>query len=271
MRRACLSPDELYERRRENGLRGAEARWRDHTLRAVRPWRPKSKREDWWEWTKEIKSRPQEHLALEHLDLSVRTLNALEIADITTIGDLADLTATEAAGLAGSLGQKEIKDALARRGMKLSRKSHRKPPAPPPAPRASFAARAAAPKPPPPAPPTPQIPAAYDYPRMLFHRTLPPVTVTCREEEDALGSDWSRRYQPPPPPLPQPRDPSLPLPWQPYRKPAAPPAVAPVGSLADYIRMPVSQQAAAAISTWQELAERLGYSCIGDRLILRKK
>jgi hypothetical protein len=137
--------------------------------------------------------------------------------------------------------------------------------------RASFAARAAAPKPPPPAPPTPQIPAVHDYPRMLFHPTLPPVTVTCREEEDALGSDWSRRYQPPPPPPPQPRDPSLPLPWQPYRKPAAPSAVAPVGSLANYIRTPVSQQAAAAISTWQELAERLGYSCIGDRLILRKK
>ena len=36
-----------------------------------------------------------------------------------------------------------------------------------------------------------------DYPRMLFHPTLPPVTVHSRDEEDALGGEWSRIIQPP--------------------------------------------------------------------------
>ena len=31
-----------------------------------------------------------------------------------------------------------------------------------------------------------------DYPRMLFHRSREPVTVQSRDEEDALGQEWSR-------------------------------------------------------------------------------
>jgi hypothetical protein len=31
-----------------------------------------------------------------------------------------------------------------------------------------------------------------DYPRMMFHRNKEPVTVHSRDEEDALGPDWSR-------------------------------------------------------------------------------
>jgi hypothetical protein len=31
-----------------------------------------------------------------------------------------------------------------------------------------------------------------DYPRMMFHRTKQPVTVQTRDEEDALGKEWSR-------------------------------------------------------------------------------
>ncbi len=34
--------------------------------------------------------------------------------------------------------------------------------------------------------------SSRDYPRMLFHRTKEPVTVQSREEEDALGREWSR-------------------------------------------------------------------------------
>lgn len=34
--------------------------------------------------------------------------------------------------------------------------------------------------------------ANIDYPRMLFHRTKDPVTVHSREQEDALGKEWSR-------------------------------------------------------------------------------
>jgi hypothetical protein len=37
-----------------------------------------------------------------------------------------------------------------------------------------------------------------DYPRMLFHRTREAVTVHSREEEEALGAEWSRRVWPPP-------------------------------------------------------------------------
>jgi hypothetical protein len=54
-----------------------------------------------------------------------------------------------------------------------------------------------------------------DYPRMLFHRTKAPVTVRSREEEDALGDEWSRIYRPAesesPPPAPD----------EPAAKPAA--------------------------------------------------
>jgi hypothetical protein len=31
-----------------------------------------------------------------------------------------------------------------------------------------------------------------NYPRMLFHRSLPPVTVQSQNEEQALGPEWSR-------------------------------------------------------------------------------
>jgi hypothetical protein len=34
-----------------------------------------------------------------------------------------------------------------------------------------------------------------DYPRMMFHRMLPPVTVQNEEEEAALGPEWSRIVQ----------------------------------------------------------------------------
>jgi transcriptional regulator with XRE-family HTH domain len=35
-------------------------------------------------------------------------------------------------------------------------------------------------------------PRSGDYPRMLHHRTKPPVTVQCAAEERALGGEWSR-------------------------------------------------------------------------------
>jgi hypothetical protein len=35
-----------------------------------------------------------------------------------------------------------------------------------------------------------------DYPRMLFHRTKEPVTVQNRDEEYALGKEWSRTIWP---------------------------------------------------------------------------
>jgi hypothetical protein len=63
-----------------------------------------------------------------------------------------------------------------------------------------------------------------DYPRMMFHRTLPWVIVQSREEEDALGSDWARTVWPagevPPagPPREEPGESSEPL-WPP--EPAA--------------------------------------------------
>ena len=50
-----------------------------------------------------------------------------------------------------------------------------------------------------------------DYPRMLFHRTREPVTVHSRDEEDALGRQWSRTIwaaapakEPDPAPIPEP-------------------------------------------------------------------
>ena len=36
-----------------------------------------------------------------------------------------------------------------------------------------------------------------DYPRMMFHRTLAPVTVLNEEQEQALGPEWSRNIWPP--------------------------------------------------------------------------
>ena len=39
--------------------------------------------------------------------------------------------------------------------------------------------------------------AYQDYPRMMFHRTKPPVTIHSREEEDALGASWRRTVWPP--------------------------------------------------------------------------
>lgn len=53
--------------------------------------------------------------------------------------------------------------------------------------------------------------SSRDYPRMLFHRTKEPVTVQSREEEDALGREWSRiiwpasvTAEPEPAPTPEP-------------------------------------------------------------------
>lgn len=34
--------------------------------------------------------------------------------------------------------------------------------------------------------------ASNDYPRMMFHRHKDPVTIHSREQEDALGREWSR-------------------------------------------------------------------------------
>jgi hypothetical protein len=79
-----------------------------------------------------------------------------------------------------------------------------------------------------------------DYPRMLFHRTKEPVTVHSRDEEDALGPDWSRTIravapakepEPAPIPEPEPEDPPEPdpepeeevLPAPPHRRPGRPP------------------------------------------------
>jgi hypothetical protein len=60
-----------------------------------------------------------------------------------------------------------------------------------------------------------------DYPRMMFHRTLPWVIVQSRDEEDALGSDWARTVWPagedPP------AQPALPEFW-PLEAPASEPA-----------------------------------------------
>ena len=43
-----------------------------------------------------------------------------------------------------------------------------------------------------------------DYPRMMFHRSLDPVTVFSEPEEAALGPEWSRTIPPfeTPPPIP---------------------------------------------------------------------
>lgn len=46
--------------------------------------------------------------------------------------------------------------------------------------------------------------ANLDYPRMLFHRTQEPVTVHSRDEENALGPEWSRVIQPKSAPEPAP-------------------------------------------------------------------
>jgi len=35
-----------------------------------------------------------------------------------------------------------------------------------------------------------------DYPRMMFHRTLPWVIVQSRDQEDALGPGWARTVWP---------------------------------------------------------------------------
>ena len=32
----------------------------------------------------------------------------------------------------------------------------------------------------------------HDYPRMMFHRRKPPITIHNSEQERALGSEWSR-------------------------------------------------------------------------------
>jgi hypothetical protein len=43
-----------------------------------------------------------------------------------------------------------------------------------------------------------------DYPRMLFHRSLAPVTVHSEAEEKALGPEWSRTIPAEEPPEVQP-------------------------------------------------------------------
>ena len=89
-----------------------------------------------------------------------------------------------------------------------------------------------------------------DYPRMLFHRTKDPVTVLSREEEDALGPEWSRRIwqgepqalepdpapiplEPEPPlfddpePQPEPEPEKVPVPVAPKRRAGRPAAAKP--------------------------------------------
>jgi hypothetical protein len=62
-----------------------------------------------------------------------------------------------------------------------------------------------------------------DYPRMLFHRSLPPVTVQSEPEERALGPEWSRTVPAEEPPA-EPEEPDepeeeKPEERQPVRKP----------------------------------------------------
>jgi hypothetical protein len=48
-----------------------------------------------------------------------------------------------------------------------------------------------------------------DYPRMLFHRSLAPVTVQSQSEEQALGPEWSRTIPAEEPPA-EPEEPDKP-------------------------------------------------------------
>jgi hypothetical protein len=41
-----------------------------------------------------------------------------------------------------------------------------------------------------------------NYPRWMFHRSLPAVIIRSEAEEAALGPEWSRTYRPPAPPEP---------------------------------------------------------------------
>ena len=63
-------------------------------------------------------------------------------------------------------------------------------------------------------------PLDLDYPRMLFHRSEPAVTVYSRVEEEALGPGWSRTI-----PAQDPDDPDEDEPEQePKKKPEPVPA-----------------------------------------------
>jgi hypothetical protein len=80
-----------------------------------------------------------------------------------------------------------------------------------------------------------------DYPRMLFHRTKEPVTVHSRDEEDALGREWSRTIRaaapaqepepattPEPEPEPEPEEEVPPAPL--HRRPGRPPLKRPAAN-----------------------------------------
>jgi hypothetical protein len=78
-----------------------------------------------------------------------------------------------------------------------------------------------------------------DYPRMMFHKLKQPVTVQTRDEEDALGREWSRTIwsaskaaapEPAPEPEPEPyppepdEEPEAEVSPEPSPRPAKPPA-----------------------------------------------
>jgi hypothetical protein len=68
-----------------------------------------------------------------------------------------------------------------------------------------------------------------DYPRMLFHRSLPPVTVQSQSEEQALGPEWSRTIPAEEPPDVQPpAEPEKPDEPEEERPPLRPPVRKPV-------------------------------------------
>jgi hypothetical protein len=64
-----------------------------------------------------------------------------------------------------------------------------------------------------------------NYPRMLFHRSLPPVTVHSEAEEQALGPEWSRTIPAEEPPA-EPGEPEEEKPGD--RPPLRPPVRKPV-------------------------------------------
>lgn len=74
-----------------------------------------------------------------------------------------------------------------------------------------------------------------DYPRMLFHRAAPPVTVHSESEEKALGPGWSRTVpapepgeSPPDEDEPDEEEPEEEEPGEQERKPVRPPVRKPV-------------------------------------------
>jgi hypothetical protein len=114
--------------------------------------------------------------------------------------------------------------------------------------------------------------ANTDYPRMLFHRSREPVTVQSRDEEDALGQEWSRTIwtaskaaAPEPAPKPEP-EPDPPEPKEPeaevspepsprQRKP--PPPAAKIARKAPAVPYPQGQT---MIIIDEPLSDRPGWS-----------